>query len=54
MPADRRSPDKASAAEKHLLDEARNWIEGVGAPQRYSQHRQNWTRLVETFEKLGY
>jgi hypothetical protein len=54
VPADRRFRDKAGADEKPLLDEAWTWIEGVGAPQRYGQHRQNWTCLVETFKKLGY
>jgi hypothetical protein len=54
VPEDRRSPDKASAHEKDLLKEARKWIEGDGAPERYSQHRQNWNRLVDTFKKLGY
>jgi hypothetical protein len=54
LPEGKRHMDTAKGKEKELLDKAWSWIEGTGAPDRYGQHRKNWTRLEETFATMGY
>jgi hypothetical protein len=54
LPDGERYLDTAKGNEKKLLDEAWKWIEGTEADERFRQHRENWTRLRDTFSKLGY
>jgi hypothetical protein len=53
VPADQRRLDDAKGHDRKQLDLAWQWTEGVGAAERYRQHRLNWDRLVRTFKEIA-